>query len=225
MTSLDRCLATLLVFSLSLLLLRESDVWMKTRDIRADIIVSVSGSVKKPGVWKLPAEARVIHAVERCGGLTSEANPEAVDLARPLRDGDHVVVASKSAPTLTGDPGPRLLELENVQAAQTKRRATEEPFGQGLPTLEEKPRPLPPRTRRKGKSSEPFIGQIDVNRADAEQLDRLPGVGPVLAQRILEARKMAPGGTFSSLEELETIRGIKGKTLLRLRPHLKLEGS
>jgi competence protein ComEA len=65
---------------------------------------------------------------------------------------------------------------------------------------------------------------MDLNLATAAELESLPGVGPVMAERIIEARKAAPGGTFGSLEELRAIRGIKAKTFLRLRPYLKIEG-
>lgn len=64
---------------------------------------------------------------------------------------------------------------------------------------------------------------VDLNRAAVGELESLPGVGPVLAQRIVEGRQKRQGG-FTSLEDLSTIRGIKGKTLLRLRPHIKIEG-
>lgn len=65
---------------------------------------------------------------------------------------------------------------------------------------------------------------LDLNLATAAQLQELPGIGPVLAQRIVEARLRNPQGTFSSLEDLTGIRGIKRKTLARFRPYLELEG-
>lgn len=58
---------------------------------------------------------------------------------------------------------------------------------------------------------------LDLNSASAEELQELPGVGPVLAQRILEARLRRPQGSFRSLEDLAAIRGIKRKTLARIR--------
>lgn len=66
-------------------------------------------------------------------------------------------------------------------------------------------------------------GRVDLNQADLGQLETLPAVGPVLARRIVEARQKQ-GGRFASLEDLAAIRGIKGKTLSRLRPHIKIEG-
>lgn len=59
--------------------------------------------------------------------------------------------------------------------------------------------------------------RIDVNHATTAELQRLPGIGPTLSQRILEARAKKP---FQSIEDLRRVRGIGAKTLERLRPHV-----
>lgn len=70
----------------------------------------------------------------------------------------------------------------------------------------------------------PQPSAINLNQATAGQLQEVPGIGPVLAQRIVEARQRRPQGTFTSLEDLTGIRGIKRKTLARFKPYLELEG-
>jgi len=55
---------------------------------------------------------------------------------------------------------------------------------------------------------------VDVNRAPAATLETLPGVGPALARRIVEARARRP---FSSVEDLERVPGIGPATVARLR--------
>lgn len=64
--------------------------------------------------------------------------------------------------------------------------------------------------------------RIDVNRAAAAELLTLPGIGPVLAARIVEARRER--GSFARLEDLLTVRGIGPRLFERLRPHLRLGG-
>jgi competence protein ComEA len=64
---------------------------------------------------------------------------------------------------------------------------------------------------------EPLAGRIDANHATAAELRRLPGIGPTLSQRIIEARAKKP---FRSVEDLRHVRGIGAKTLDRLRPHV-----
>ena len=58
--------------------------------------------------------------------------------------------------------------------------------------------------------------QININQASAEQLTSLPGIGPVRATAILELREEL--GHFSSLQELQQVRGIGPATLESLEP-------
>jgi competence protein ComEA len=57
---------------------------------------------------------------------------------------------------------------------------------------------------------------LDVNAATAEDLEALPGIGPVLAQRILEFRQSR--GPFQKIEDLLSVRGIGTKKLAQLKP-------
>lgn len=58
-------------------------------------------------------------------------------------------------------------------------------------------------------------GRIDINTADAAQLQTLNGVGPVTAQRIIDYRN--EHGRFSSVDDLLNVSGIGAKTLEKLR--------
>jgi competence ComEA-like helix-hairpin-helix protein len=57
---------------------------------------------------------------------------------------------------------------------------------------------------------------LDLNRATEDDLDRLPGIGPALAARIVEMRTRR--GTFGAVDELRRVRGIGDAMLARLRP-------
>jgi competence protein ComEA len=61
---------------------------------------------------------------------------------------------------------------------------------------------------------------IPLNRATKEDLDQLPGIGPSLAQRIVEYREKRGG--FSSLDELMVVNGIKEKTFKKIKGYLTL---
>ena len=59
-------------------------------------------------------------------------------------------------------------------------------------------------------------GLLDLNRATAQDLDALPGIGPKLAERIVEYRQSV--GAFRSLDELRAVKGIEKKKFERIRP-------
>jgi len=61
---------------------------------------------------------------------------------------------------------------------------------------------------------------VNLNSATEEQLEALPGVGPVTAQKILDWRQTH--GRFSAVDELLEVSGIGDKTLARLAPYLTL---
>lgn len=68
-----------------------------------DAVVHVAGEVAEPGVYRLPAGARVADAIERAGGVTGAGDPDAINLAARVADGQQIVVpgrgtAAASAP-------------------------------------------------------------------------------------------------------------------------------
>ena len=70
-----------------------------------------------------------------------------------------------------------------------------------------------------GGSTPPHAPPVDLNRASAAELEALPGVGPVLAARIVEAR--ARRGGFGSVDDLLAVKGVGPAVLERLRGHVR----
>lgn len=140
----------------------------------APLVVHVVGQVARPGLVQLPAGARVADAITAAGGATPDADLAAVNLARPVTDGEQLRVP------LPGEVVP--------------------PPPEGLPTA-------PP--------TAPAGAPVDLNTADAVTLEGLPGIGPVLAGRIVEHRETY--GPFSSVEDLTAVSGIGPAVLARIR--------
>lgn len=63
---------------------------------------------------------------------------------------------------------------------------------------------------------------IDLNAANVKELEELPGIGPVTAQRIIDMRQKS--GRFKRVEDLLAVRGISQKKLDALRPYVKVSG-
>ena len=147
----------------------------------SELVVHVSGAVAAPGVVHLSAGARVDDALQAAGGPTDDADPSAVNLARPVGDGEQIHLPV---------PG------EEPRAA--------EPGGAGPGSSEAGEAPAAGST-----------GVINLNTASAGELEELPGVGPAIAQRIVEHREK--NGTFTSVDGLLEVSGIGPSTLEKVR--------
>ncbi|WP_447970632.1 ComEA family DNA-binding protein [Nitrospira sp. M1] len=70
-----------------------------------------------------------------------------------------------------------------------------------------------------------FAGQmpINLNNATASQLETLPGIGPALAERIMEYKKK--NGDFKNVQDLAKVKGIGEKKLTMLKDSITVEKS
>jgi competence protein ComEA len=108
-------------------------------------------------------------------------------------------------------------ELRRVQGIGEKTLGRVRPFLQVASYRDATAPPVTPPPPPAGQSKKPPPGvQIDINRAGLTELQQLPGIGPVLAARILEERHKRP---FASVEELRRVKGIGVKTMDKIRPH------
>ena len=67
-------------------------------------------------------------------------------------------------------------------------------------------------------ASKPAAAKVNINSAGLDELQKLPGVGPKVAQRILDYRKQS--GDFKKVEDLMKVRGIGEKTFLKMKDQL-----
>ncbi len=139
------------------------------------VVVDVTGAVRRPGVYRLPAGARVQDAVRRARPAR-RADVSGVNLAARLVDGQQIVIPQRGAGTRAAPTG--------------------------------------------GAASAGGSTVVSINSGTLEQLETLDGIGPALAQRIIDYRT-AHGG-FRSLDELDQVSGIGPARLAALRGHVSL---
>lgn len=70
-------------------------------------------------------------------------------------------------------------------------------------------------------AGETTTGPVDINTASASEFERLPGIGPVIARRIVEYRESSGG--FTSVDELAEVSGISERMVQELRPLVTVE--
>ena len=140
--------------------------------ITEELIVDVSGRVRKPGVYSLTKGSRAIDALNLAGGELPGVNLGDINLAHILFDGEQIIVG---APRVTYSSGSR-------SAPKAKAPTAASP--------------------------------LSLNSATLAQLDTLPGIGPVMANRIFAYRKL--NGPFTLLDDLKKVSGIGDATFAEI---------
>ena len=157
------------------------------------IVVDVDGAVAHPGLYKLPPGSRVQAALAAAGGLSPQADAHRINRAAKLHDGQKLYVLSQgeSTPPLAASSG-QGCEGQSCTSADGGV-AGSDPEGQGL---------------------------VNINTANATQLTQLPGVGPAIAQKIIDYR--TANGPFTSVDDLTKVPGIGAAKLAQIKSHARV---
>lgn len=157
------------------------------------IVVDVDGAVAHPGLYKLPPDSRVQAALAAAGGLSPQADAHRINRAAKLHDGQKLYVLSQgeSTPPLAASSG-QGCEGQACTSAEGGV-AGSDTEGQGL---------------------------VNINTANATQLTQLPGVGPAIAQKIIDYR--TANGPFTSVDDLTKVPGIGAAKLAQIKSHARV---
>lgn len=142
-------------------------------------VIDVEGAVQKPGVVVLPSGGRVEDAINAAGGLRSDADTDyiarSLNKAMKVTDGMKLYIPSKPEMSHNGDCSTSQNDGDVVQSCGI------------VATIE--------------KSSQNAT-IVSINTGSKEQLDTLPGIGPVTAQKIIDNRP------YQTIEELVTKKAV-----------------
>lgn len=161
--------------------------------------VQVSGAVLEPGIYDVPASCRVEEAIAAAGGMTENADSERVNLVRKVRDGMQIRVPVQKA----------------AQTNRTQRKNAQAKSGLGASTTKKSSS-----TRAGTEKNNSAVQIVRINSASVSELQQLPGIGPALAQRIVETRN---SGRFTSVEDLLRVPGIGKAKLAKLRDYVEVD--
>ncbi|HET7909257.1 MAG TPA: helix-hairpin-helix domain-containing protein [Nitrospira sp.] len=105
---------------------------------------------------------------------------------------------------------------EQLKSQGAQRLTEADSSGQSVPAPTRQAPPMPDPPRSANEVPPPRLpAALDVNQATEQDFERLPGIGPVLARRIVEYREMR--GSFEDVEQLRRVKGIGKKTFERIR--------
>ena len=155
-----------------------------------ELYVHVAGAVRKPGLIRVPPGTRVATALERAGGPTRRADLTLVNLAARIQDGQQIVVPLAGAAAGAGAAGMGAAGTAGAEGAGGAAGAGAVPGA-----------------------------KLHLSSATPEQLDEVDGIGPTLAERIVQYR--TEHGGFRSIEELAEVEGIGEQRLATLRDALQ----
>ena len=153
------------------------------------LYVHVTGCVNQPGLYEVPAGSRVGAAIDCAGGFSENADTASINLARPLNDGEQIVVLAHAEPGENpndGIPAAAYVAQEGATGGESVSSTTN--------------------------------GLVNINRASANELQSIPGIGPATAQKIINDRTV--NGSFASVEDLTRVSGIGDKRLESMRPYI-----
>ncbi len=162
------------------------------------LVVDVAGDVAKPGVERLPPDSRVEDAIKSAGGAGADADLTQLNLAAKLSDGTQLYVPHKNP-------------AKNEQPVDT--------MYQGGPAAPNAYSSHPAAHAGSGSGGKHPSAPVSLSTASESQLESLPGVGPSTAQKIMEYRQ--EHGGFSTVEEIQAVKGIGPKKFAKMKPFLK----
>ncbi len=153
------------------------------------IYVHLCGAVRKPGVVKAVPGIRKFQLLEMAGGVLPEADLGRVNLAEFALDGEQIYVPKQGEVLTTSKPA--------KQARNSKPGPGKKDKATPTPTIQ---------------------WPVNLNQANRQELESVPGIGPALAAAIIDYR--LKNGDFPSYEDLGKVSGIGLKKLENFRPFL-----
>jgi competence protein ComEA len=179
--------------------------------VSQQVVVHVVGAVKRPGVVRLPAGARNDDAVNAAGGLAPDANEASINLAALAADGSQLYVRTRKEQPSGGAEEPALPQAASAASKQAAGAlARKSPGGAGRAASGAKP----------AKLKSPAEGRVNINTASSEELQRISGIGPAMAEKIIDYREANHG--FQSVDDLMQVGGIGAKKLSKFAPFVRL---
>lgn len=172
------------------------------------VVVAAMGAVRRPGLYRLPAEARVHDLLLEAGGATAGADLSDIDTLARLIDGTTLTVPMQPE---------RVREANSLRLRAAPDTAALNPSAYLRSRIGVDALVVAPVGHAPAASPGFTPAAFDPNTATAEELDALPGIGPATAAKIIAHRERQP---FHSIDDLTDVPGIGEKKLADIKAFL-----
>ncbi len=183
------------------------------------IKVYVVGAVKNPGIVTLPFDSRVDDAIKAAGGMSDNAEPLSVNLAKRIKDEDKIYVASKGETDSLSGTGvvEQRADTSGIIAEKAKEAST------GSSKAKDSNNTSNGDSKAGKVDSAPAAEfTVNLNTASEEELQKIPGVGPSISKSIIDHRNKLPDGKFTNKAQLKDVIGVGDASYAKLEPYVKL---
>ena len=155
------------------------------------ITIEIDGAVKYPGIYTLTEGYTLKDVIEQAGGLTPQADTEAISLDWNVFDGQKVIVP-QTQETIKIEYSTFFLE-QNKEPEQQENQAVPE-------------------------DDDAVSLSVNINTADVQELDLLPGIGEKLAENIIAYR--IENGSFQTIEEIKNVPKIGDSIFEKIKNYI-----
>ena len=169
---------------------------LEEKEATVSCMVHVCGAVEQPGVYELPQGSRIYQAIECAGGLSDEADPDYLNQADFVSDGEKVYVPTREEVTELDS------RLQNIMVQ-----------ADGLGVSYSASESIQSGQEEQGKS-----GLVNLNTASEDQLCTLPGIGSSKAKSIIAYRE--EHGSFDRIESVMNVAGIKDGLFQKIKAYI-----
>jgi competence protein ComEA len=162
-----------------------------------EVIFDIEGAVQTPGVYKLPAGKVLIDAINGAGGFSADADRDRI--AREMNQASQIGDGSKIYIFKNSDKDVKVVSVGSNQNYSSISNSTS----------------------ASSSSQQQGGAKINLNKSTLSELDTLSGIGPALAQRIIDWRD-ANGG-FEVIEDMKKVKGIGDSVFDGLKNQITIE--
>ena len=173
--------------------------------------VDIKGYIKKPGVYELDANSRVIDVINLAGGLKSGANTEYINLSKKLKDEMIIIIYSNSEVEKFKKTKEQIIykEYECVCPDNTNDACINQ-----FDTVNTND------VINENNNNSEVNSKVSINTGTSKDLMSLSGIGESKAKAIIEYRNA--NGKFNKLEELMNVTGIGEAIYSKIKDNIKL---